>query len=209
VIDELGAGVTAWTKGQRVGVGYHGGQDNTCLECRRGRFLYCRIPQFAGFSYDGGYQQHMVAPVEALAAIGDPNMNKTRLSLLYLGSYLVLIGLCLLFAPQGTLRLLQSNGDYGDVFPRVAGMLMSGLGFSVFGIIRVGAAELYPATIFIRIYFLICLTVFYRMTSDPLFLVLIVIVGIGLVVTLSFHLLDRRTSADAPTKEPPHSGAAV
>ena len=71
VIDELGAGVTGWTKGQRVGVGYHGGHDNTCLECRRGRFLYCRNPQFAGFSYDGGYQQYMVAPVEALAAIPD------------------------------------------------------------------------------------------------------------------------------------------
>src|SRR5215469_14961861 len=71
VIDELGAGVTVWTKGQRVGVGYHGGQDNTCLECRRGRFLYCRNPQFAGFSYDGGYQQYMVAPVEALVAIPD------------------------------------------------------------------------------------------------------------------------------------------
>jgi D-arabinose 1-dehydrogenase-like Zn-dependent alcohol dehydrogenase len=71
VIAELGAGVTAWTKGQRVGVGYHGGQDNTCPECRRGRFLYCRNPLFAGFSYDGGYQQYMVAPVEALAAIPD------------------------------------------------------------------------------------------------------------------------------------------
>jgi D-arabinose 1-dehydrogenase-like Zn-dependent alcohol dehydrogenase len=71
VIDELGAGVTAWTKGQRVGVGYHGGHDNTCPECRRGRFTYCRNPQFAGFSYDGGYQQYMVAPVEALAALPD------------------------------------------------------------------------------------------------------------------------------------------
>jgi D-arabinose 1-dehydrogenase-like Zn-dependent alcohol dehydrogenase len=71
VIHELCAGVTEWTKGQRVGVGYHGGQDNTCLECRRGRFLYCRNPQFAGFSYDGGYQQYMVAPIEALAAIPD------------------------------------------------------------------------------------------------------------------------------------------
>src|SRR5262252_6532023 len=71
VIDELGAGVTAWTKGQRVGVGYHGGHDNTCPECRRGRFTYCKNPQFAGFSYDGGYQQYMVAPVEALAAIPD------------------------------------------------------------------------------------------------------------------------------------------
>src|SRR5215469_10203514 len=71
VIDELGAEVTGWEKGQRVGVGWHGGQDNTCLECRRGRFLYCRNPKVAGISYDGGYQQYMIAPVEALAAIPD------------------------------------------------------------------------------------------------------------------------------------------
>ena len=69
IIDELGADVTGWKKGQRVGVGWHGGQDNTCVECRRGRFLYCRNPKVAGISYDGGYQQYMVAPVEALAAI--------------------------------------------------------------------------------------------------------------------------------------------
>ena len=69
IIDELGADVTVWTKGQRVGVGWHGGQDNTCIECRRGRFLYCHNSQVAGISYDGGYQQYMLAPVEALAAI--------------------------------------------------------------------------------------------------------------------------------------------
>src|SRR5215470_10230199 len=69
VIDELGANVTGWKKGQRVGVGWHGGQDNTCIECRRGRFLYCRNPKVAGISYDGGYQEYMLAPVEALAAI--------------------------------------------------------------------------------------------------------------------------------------------
>ena len=71
IIDELGSNVSAWRKGQRVGVGWHGGQDNTCAECRRGRFLYCRNPQVAGISYDGGYQQYMIAPVEALAAIPD------------------------------------------------------------------------------------------------------------------------------------------
>ena len=70
-IDEIGAGVTGWKVGQRVGVGWHGGQDNTCLECRRGHFLYCRNPKVAGISYDGGYQEYMVAPVEALAAIPD------------------------------------------------------------------------------------------------------------------------------------------
>ena len=71
LIDEVGAGVVAWKKGQRVGVGWHGGQDNTCLSCRRGDFRNCRNQQIPGISYDGGYQQYMVAPVEALAAIPD------------------------------------------------------------------------------------------------------------------------------------------
>ena len=71
VIDDLGAEVTGWKKGQRVGVGWYGGRDNTCLECRRGRFLYCRNGKVAGISYDGGYQEYMVAPVDALAAIPD------------------------------------------------------------------------------------------------------------------------------------------
>jgi D-arabinose 1-dehydrogenase-like Zn-dependent alcohol dehydrogenase len=71
VIDEVGAGVSAWKKGQRVGVGWHGGHDNTCRECRRGDFRNCRNGQICGISYDGGYQQYMVAPVEALVAIPD------------------------------------------------------------------------------------------------------------------------------------------
>ena len=69
IIDEVGAGVSAWKKGQRVGVGWHGGQDNTCRECRRGDFRNCQNVKVCGISYDGGYQQYMVAPVEALAAI--------------------------------------------------------------------------------------------------------------------------------------------
>jgi D-arabinose 1-dehydrogenase-like Zn-dependent alcohol dehydrogenase len=69
VIEEVGAGVSTWSKGQRVGVGWHGGQDNTCLECRRGDFVNCRNLKITGISYDGGYQEYMVAPIEALAAI--------------------------------------------------------------------------------------------------------------------------------------------
>ena len=69
VIDELGTGVSVWKKGQRVGVGWHGGQDGTCLSCRRGDFRNCRNLTIPGISYDGGYQQYMVAPVEALVAV--------------------------------------------------------------------------------------------------------------------------------------------
>ena len=71
LVDQLGAGVTAWKKGQRVGVGWHGGHDGTCVECRRGDFRNCRNRKVTGISYDGGYQQYMVAPVEALVAIPD------------------------------------------------------------------------------------------------------------------------------------------
>ena len=71
IIDEVGAGVSDWKKGQRVGVGWHGGQDNTCRECRRGDFRNCQNLKICGVSYDGGYQQYMVAPVEALVAIPD------------------------------------------------------------------------------------------------------------------------------------------
>ena len=70
-IDELGAGVSEWKQGQRVGVGWHGGHDGTCLSCRRGDFRNCRNVKIPGISYDGGYQEYMVAPVEALAAIPD------------------------------------------------------------------------------------------------------------------------------------------
>ncbi len=71
VIDDVGAGVTAWKKGQRVGVGWHGGQDNTCRACRRGDFRNCQNLKIAGISYDGGYQEYMVAPLEALVPIPD------------------------------------------------------------------------------------------------------------------------------------------
>jgi D-arabinose 1-dehydrogenase-like Zn-dependent alcohol dehydrogenase len=69
IIDEVGDDVFGWTQGQRVGVGWHGGHDGTCPECRRGDFRHCRNRQVPGISYDGGYQEYMVAPVEALVPL--------------------------------------------------------------------------------------------------------------------------------------------
>ena len=71
IVDEVGAGVTDWKKGQRVGVGWHGGHDETCLYCRRGDFRNCVNMQIPGISYDGGYQQYMVAPANAVVAMPD------------------------------------------------------------------------------------------------------------------------------------------
>jgi D-arabinose 1-dehydrogenase-like Zn-dependent alcohol dehydrogenase len=71
IIDELGPGVAEWKEGQRAGVGWHGGQDGTCPACRRGDFRNCRNLKIPGISYDGGYQQYMLAPSNALVAIPD------------------------------------------------------------------------------------------------------------------------------------------
>jgi len=66
-IDALGAGVSGWNRGARVGVGWHGGQDGTCPACRRGDFVNCVNVKICGISYDGGYQEFMLAPLDALA----------------------------------------------------------------------------------------------------------------------------------------------
>ena len=71
VIAEVGPGVTSWKQGQRVGVGWHGGQDNVCLSCRRGDFGNCAQLKITGIHYDGGYAEYMIAPIEALAQMPD------------------------------------------------------------------------------------------------------------------------------------------
>ena len=70
-IDAVGADVRNWKLNQRVGVGWHGGHDFTCEFCRRGDFINCQNEEITGISYDGGYQEYMVVPAEALAAIPD------------------------------------------------------------------------------------------------------------------------------------------
>lgn len=70
VIDAVGAGVAGWARGQRVGIGWHGGHCGHCESCRRGDFVTCTIsPQVPGITYDGGYAEYMTAPAAALVLI--------------------------------------------------------------------------------------------------------------------------------------------
>jgi len=71
VVDLVGHGVTQWKKGQRVGIGWHGGHDFVCEQCRRGDFLMCTNRKVTGIDYDGGYSEYTIARAEALAAIPD------------------------------------------------------------------------------------------------------------------------------------------
>jgi len=72
VVDLLGEGVKPWKIGQRVGVGWHGGNCGYCDHCRRGEFFACEVALLTtGISFDGGYAEYMVAPAQALAQVPD------------------------------------------------------------------------------------------------------------------------------------------
>lgn len=69
-IDAVGAQVEAWKPGDRVGVGWHGGQCHYCDNCRHGDFFACRnVHEVTGLTCDGGYAEFMIARAEAVARL--------------------------------------------------------------------------------------------------------------------------------------------
>jgi hypothetical protein len=109
--------------------------------------------------------------------------ERTRRSLFYLVGYLFPSGVALLLFPAATTRLLLSNGHYDNVFPRVAGRLLIGLALVIAGIIRYRTEVLYPLTLIPRAVFCAGFIGFYVYTRDPLFLVLLAVVGFGATFT--------------------------
>jgi D-arabinose 1-dehydrogenase-like Zn-dependent alcohol dehydrogenase len=70
LIDAVGPDVPGWKTGQRVGVGWHGGQCGYCGSCRRGDFFACETAtRVTGITSDGGYADYMVARAEAVALV--------------------------------------------------------------------------------------------------------------------------------------------
>jgi alcohol dehydrogenase, propanol-preferring len=57
----LGAGVTAFRAGQRVGVPWLGWTCGECEACRRGQENLCDAARFTGYTLDGGYAEYTVA----------------------------------------------------------------------------------------------------------------------------------------------------
>jgi D-arabinose 1-dehydrogenase-like Zn-dependent alcohol dehydrogenase len=66
-VDAVGARVTAWKAGERVGVGWHGGHCFECTACRKGLFINCERAKITGVTFDGGYAEYTVVPSEAVA----------------------------------------------------------------------------------------------------------------------------------------------
>ena len=123
-------------------------------------------------------------------------MKRTHLSLYYLASYLTGGGVALIVAPQFFVRLLLSNGDYNDVTLRFLGILLISLAIIVARIIRLKVEVLYPTTLIVRVFICAGLIGLYISSNDPLFLTLLVIVGLGLALTGTSYYLDKRKTAE-------------
>src|SRR6202165_1599582 len=134
--DAVGADVTNWKPGQRVGVGWHGGHDFTCNACRRCDFVNCKNEKITAISHDGGYQEYMVTPAEAVAAIPD-DLPAAEAAPLLCAGITVFNALRNSGAHAGDLVAVQGIGGLGHLGIQYARQM----GFRTFAIGRGGDKE--------------------------------------------------------------------
>jgi uncharacterized membrane protein YoaK (UPF0700 family) len=120
-----------------------------------------------------------------------PNLARSQRSLFYPAGYLLGTGACLMFAPRVALKLCFSSGDYGDVMPRMAGVLVFALGILVVQIIRHRAEQLYLTLIGVRVFLCAGWVALYLRSHDVFFLCVFVVVAVGLVWTSVGYYIDR------------------
>jgi alcohol dehydrogenase, propanol-preferring len=70
-IEALGSGASRWKIGQRVGVGFFGGEDGVCEPCRRQDIVNCQNPVIPGITIDGGYAEVMIAEARGISSVPD------------------------------------------------------------------------------------------------------------------------------------------
>jgi uncharacterized protein YjeT (DUF2065 family) len=118
-------------------------------------------------------------------------MKWTRISFFYLIGYLLAGGLGLIVAPALAAKLLGSTATYSPALLRMSGALLVALGIFVLQMRRHRSVELYPTTLVARLLILAVLGWAYLESRDPMFLVLIGIVGLGVALTGLGMLADR------------------
>jgi len=120
-------------------------------------------------------------------------VRRTRLSLFYLATYLLGAGVALILVPSLALTLLFAKGHYGDVMPRLLGVVLLALGIVIVQIIRHRLDVLYTTTLVVRAFIMLVLAGLLIYSGDPLFISLMVVVGLGMVLTGTSYLSERRT----------------
>lgn len=118
-------------------------------------------------------------------------MSFKKITWTYLYSYLLAGGFGFAFFPAITLKLFFSNGDYGDIMPRVVGMFMLALGGLIATMTLNNDLRYYLYSVFIRLGMVAFIVWLYSVSHDPLFIVILVIVLIGLLPSLFISIKEK------------------
>jgi propanol-preferring alcohol dehydrogenase len=133
-VEALGAGVTALTIGERVGVPWLGYTCGECRYCKRGQENLCDRPLFTGYTRDGGFATHLVADARYCFPLGDGADDVATAPLLCAG----LIGWrSLVMAGEGRHLGIYGFGAAGHIIAQVARWQ----GRSVYAFTREGDVE--------------------------------------------------------------------
>ncbi|MDH3189020.1 MAG: hypothetical protein OEM39_00015 [Acidimicrobiia bacterium] len=114
-------------------------------------------------------------------------MDFRRLTLTYVVIYLAVAAVGFAFLPQQFMDLFRSNGDYGDVMPRLVGLMMGVLAFLIFNILRNKDWHYYIVSIYVRSVIVLFLFYLWGISDDPMFLLINVVVLIGLLPSIYVH----------------------
>ena len=115
-----------------------------------------------------------------------------RIAFVYLISYLAVAAVGFGLFPKLTFDLFLSNGDYGEILPRLLGAMMGVLSFLLFVIYREGDWPKYsPYTMMARTPLVLFIFYLYAVSRDPMFLIINAIVLLGLVTTAVGTVLER------------------
>jgi alcohol dehydrogenase, propanol-preferring len=113
-IDALGEGVTQWSLGDRVGVGFLGGHCGVCGQCRRGNFTRCSDQPITGVTVDGGYAEYAYARQSGLVAIPD-GLSALEAAPLLCAGFTTYNGLLKAGPKPGALVAVQGIGGLGHL----------------------------------------------------------------------------------------------
>ena len=111
-----------------------------------------------------------------------------KVTWIYLTTYLCIGGIGFAFIPDMTLKLFLSNGDYGNIMPRVAGIFMIALGGLIGTMTYNNDLRYYSYSVFIRTGLVAFFVWLFIISSDPLFIVILAIVLIGLLPSWYLYL---------------------
>ncbi|MFC8075020.1 alcohol dehydrogenase catalytic domain-containing protein [Streptomyces sp. NPDC057307] len=121
-IEAVGDGVRTWHVGDRVGVGFLGGQCGECEHCRRGDFVNCEDQPRTGTTVDGGYAEIVYARGTGLVRMPS-NLNSLDGAPLLCAGLTTYSALAQIDARPGALVAVQGIGGLGHLGVQYAAKL--------------------------------------------------------------------------------------